>query len=117
MPDRKIRVNPGQTFTIISDNSSVRMWVDHHGMVWKLPACTGKLHCSKIPSHRALRAFVLWRDKVCKWCGSSKDLVADHIVSRRNGGAHHPDNLQALCQSCNSKKSGLVGSKVGRANS
>ena len=46
------------------------------------------------------------------WCGSDKDLVADHIVSRKNGGEHHPNNLQAMCQSCNSKKSGLVDSKV-----
>lgn len=82
-------------------------WTDHNGKEWKVPTIRGRLKM-KIPCHRALREFVIARDKVCQWCGSSNDLVADHIVSRRNGGAHHPDNLQALCQSCNSRKVGLV---------
>ena len=112
MANRTFHVKAGDTFTIISENSTVRMWVDHTGTVWKLPACVGKLNCSKIPMHGALREFVLWRDKVCQWCGSSEDLVADHIVSHRNGGAHHPGNLQALCQRCNSRKSALVDSML-----
>lgn len=44
-------------------------------------------------------------------------LCVDHIVSRRNGGSHHPSNLQALCDPCNSAKVGLVdrfGPKRGR---
>lgn len=40
--------------------------------------------------------------------GATEDLVADHVVSRRNGGSHHPDNLQALCQRCNARKAALV---------
>lgn len=75
-----------------------------------MPECLGKLNF-KNPSHQALRAYVLWRDKVCMWCGADSDLVADHIVSRRNGGEHHPKNLQALCQRCNSRKSGLIDAK------
>ena len=38
-------------------------------------------------------------------------LVIDHVVSRLNGGTHHPDNLQTLCDSCNSAKVGLVDSR------
>ena len=57
--------------------------------------------------HRALREFVIHRDGGrCKRCGSRELLVADHILSRRNGGAHHPNNLQCLCDSCNSRKAG-----------
>ena len=31
-------------------------------------------------------------------------LIVDHIVSRRSGGDHNPDNLQCLCETCNKKK-------------
>ncbi len=86
-------------------------WTDHLGKVWKVPTIKGRLK-SRIPCHRALIAYVKHRDKVCQWCGSANQLVADHIVSRRNGGAHHPDNLQALCKSCNSRKSGLIDRKT-----
>lgn len=85
-------------------------WTDHDGRVWKTPTILGRLKM-RVPCHAALRAFVIQRDRVCKWCGSEVNLIADHIVSRRNGGAHHPDNLQALCQPCNSRKVGLIDKK------
>ncbi len=88
-------------------------WTDQNGKSWIVPTIIGRLKM-RIPSHRALREFVIFRDKVCQWCGSGTDLIADHILSRRNGGEHHPDNLQALCQSCNSRKSGLIDAKVGK---
>ena len=88
----------------------LRFFTDHLGRSWKIPECNGRLKMS-IPSHRALRSFILARDGSCKQCGRNEDLVADHIISRRNGGDHHPDNLQALCQSCNSRKSGLIDAK------
>jgi len=84
-----------------------QFWTGADGKQWKTPTIKGRLKM-RIPSHRALREFVIARDKVCKWCGTGSNLIADHIVSRRNGGEHHPDNLQALCQSCNSRKVGLV---------
>ena len=83
-------------------------WTDEHGRSWKTPTIIGRLKCGKIAGHRALREYVIRRDQWCQWCGNDYDLVADHIVSRRNGGSHHPSNLQALCQSCNSKKAGLI---------
>lgn len=87
-----------------------QFWTDHQGHQWKVPTIRGRLKM-RIPCHRALRTFVIHRDKVCAWCGASTNLIADHIVSRRNGGLHHPDNMQALCQSCNSRKSGLIDAK------
>ena len=83
-----------------------------NGAVWLVPQIRGRLKM-RIPAHRALREFVLQRDKVCQRCSSAEDLVADHIVSRRNGGSHAPDNLQALCQRCNSRKSSLEDAKAG----
>lgn len=92
-------------------NADLSTWVDQYGQTRKTPTLPGRLKCSKIPLHRDLRDFVIQRDKVCQWCGTANDLIADHIVSRRNGGSHHPSNMQALCQSCNSKKAGLIDAK------
>lgn len=85
-------------------------WIDRTGRVWRTPTIIGRLKF-RIPGHAALRAHVVQRDGSCRHCGATEDLIADHVVSRRNGGAHHPDNLQALCQSCNSRKVGMVDSR------
>jgi len=91
-------------------------WTDHFGRTWKVPQIKGRLKCGKSSGHRALREYVIYRDgSRCRTCGATEDLVADHIVSRRNGGSHHPDNLQCLCQSCNSSKAGLVDAKFVRS--
>lgn len=85
---------------------SPRFWIDHYGVTRQVPEIKGRLKCGKCPGHRALREYVIHRDGYrCKHCGCTdvKLLVADHIVSRRNG-SHHPDNLQCLCDSCNARK-------------
>lgn len=99
-----------------------RFWTDATGKQRPTPTIVGRLK-SKIPLHRDLRDFVLARDgHVCQLCGVTgpafKDfkvgdvqLVADHIVSRRNGGSHHPDNLRTLCESCNARKANTIDRK------
>lgn len=89
------------------NNKNSRIWTDEGGKAWRVPQIRGRLK-SSIPSHAALRAFVITRDgSKCRRCPRTDGLVADHIVSRRNGGSHHPDNLQCLCSSCNARKSNL----------
>ncbi len=55
-----------------------------------------------------LRYEVLKRARFrCELCGVSADVRAlevDHIVPRNRGGTDDPDNLQALCFSCNATK-------------
>lgn len=93
---------------------SQRFWVDHEGRQWIEPTIKGRLKM-RVPSHLALREYVIHRDgRKCVICRSTERLVADHIVSRRNGGRHHPDNMQCLCDSCNARKSGLSDAKGDR---
>jgi len=88
-------------------------WIDTDGRQWVVPQIRGRLKPGTCAGHAALRSFVIRRDGgKCKACGSTDRLVADHIVSRRNGGSHHPSNLQCLCDSCNARKSALVDSKA-----
>lgn len=90
-------------------------WTDHQGKRWVVPQILGRLKPGKCPGHAALREFVIHRDgRKCVQCGESDPLrlIADHIVSRRNGGSHHPDNLQCLCVSCNARKASQIDAKV-----
>ena len=48
-----------------------------------------------------IRNIVLERDhNKCQICNSRNNLHIHHIVKRRNGGSHYPDNLITLCASC-----------------
>ncbi len=40
----------------------------------------------------------------CAICGKKKKLTKDHIISLDNGGVNDIENIQPLCQSCNSIK-------------
>ena len=92
---------------------SPHFWTDHLGRQWIVPQILGRLKM-RIPAHRALREFVIHRDGGrCVRCGSTSNLVADHIRSRRNGGAHHPDNMQCLCDSCNARKANIEDRRAG----
>lgn len=53
------------------------------------------------------RAFVYERDGFrCLKCGQDdvRYLTIDHIFPKAYGGKNNVDNLQTLCQHCNSKK-------------
>lgn len=86
--------------------SRPKYWIDHAGRRWRVPNIKDRLRCHQIKGHAALKAHVFCRDGgKCRQCGSCDDLVLDHVVSKRNGGTHHPDNLQTLCKPCNDAKS------------
>jgi len=59
------------------------------------------------PISWATRQFVKERDAYrCRNCGTHMNLTVDHIVPVSGGGTNDAENLQTLCQSCNSAKGG-----------
>ncbi len=55
------------------------------------------------------RRAVLERDgHRCVMCGATSNLHLDHIVPHCNGGSSEIENLQALCQWCNTSKGGFT---------
>jgi hypothetical protein len=57
----------------------------------------------RIPA--ALRKAVLERDGYrCVACGGWRDLTLDHRIPESVGGPTTVDNLQAMCQPCNSRR-------------
>jgi 5-methylcytosine-specific restriction endonuclease McrA len=62
-----------------------------------------------------LRLSCLKRDGfACQVCGD-KAIIADHIISRRNGGADTLTNLRSLCRTCDNKaKEDHLGNRRGQ---
>lgn len=90
-------------------------WVDAQGRVWRTPTTAGRIRYKTVGTV-ALREYVFQADGYrCACCGERDlvKLVADHIISRKNGGSHHPLNLQTLCESCNAAKVRLVDAREG----
>lgn len=59
----------------------------------------------KAPIPPELRMAVLRRDGYrCVVCDADADLMADHVIPERRGGATTFDNLQTMCRPCNSHK-------------
>src|SRR5262245_26201970 len=98
-------------------DSMQEFWTDQHGKTWKVPSAARTLQFN-VHLHNVLRCFIYYRDHyTCQICGlaacvipenydgsrtlwagqaGKTFLVIDHKVSRRNGGTHHPENLQTL---------------------
>lgn len=47
---------------------------------------------------------VLERDKICVYCGNTKNLSLDHLIPLSKGGAHSLNNVVIACVSCNCSK-------------
>ena len=59
---------------------------------------------------RRLRRMVLAREPLCRVCGEKGMLTpatqVDHIVPLADGGDNAFENLQSLCATCHSQKTG-----------
>lgn len=49
-----------------------------------------------------------WKSKKCAWCGSTENLILDHIIPVMCGGDNERSNAQTLCQPCNVWKMAYV---------
>lgn len=55
--------------------------------------------------NKSTREYVMSRDNYqCVHCGATDNLAIDHYFPFSRGGGNEPDNLQVLCQPCNSSK-------------
>jgi 5-methylcytosine-specific restriction endonuclease McrA len=62
----------------------------------RLPSEGGRYIPTRIRNH------VMERDgDICQYCGDPA-TDADHVYPWSNGGTHHPRNLVASCETCNS---------------
>lgn len=52
-----------------------------------------------------MRAVVARDGLRCEYCGSTDNLVKDHIIPFSHGGANKVTNYRPLCGSCNGKRS------------
>lgn len=52
----------------------------------------------------SIRRTMIEAQPCCVVCGASDSLHIDHIHPRKNGGTDSLDNLQVLCQTCNTSK-------------
>lgn len=61
------------------------------------------------PIARTVIEFIFDRDgRACLHCGGMDRLTIDHIWPVSRGGTDDVENLQTLCQSCNSRKGAKV---------
>lgn len=61
------------------------------------------------PLPNSLRKKVFERDQYrCRLCGDWHNLSVDHIHPVAHGGTDDMENLQTLCQTCNSRKGAKV---------
>ena len=62
----------------------------------------------RLPDYRTHRHTLYGKQEgCCSGCGTHfpfRNLTVDHITPRAKGGSDHIDNLQLLCQACNSTK-------------
>lgn len=57
------------------------------------------------PLPKTIRTTIIERDgKVCRLCGSDRNLTVDHIVAVSKGGTDDFNNLRTLCKRCNGLK-------------
>lgn len=85
--------------------ASIRLWRESRDkMLQALPR--GEDNCMYRGNNRYLREFTPlqkreWKDKTCKWCGTTENLQLDHIIPVWMQELRIRENAQTLCHHCN----------------
>lgn len=99
----------------------IQFWVKHHKnkkkkhYIWDGKprfynrAMTANTRSKKLGDGSKITAddleFIFSRDNgQCRQCGTTDDIVFDHILPYYRGGTNTVDNLQLLCRLCNMEK-------------
>ena len=62
-----------------------------------------------VPSKLSKKEIFLRDQYTCQYCGiKSAELTLDHVIPRRQKGAHTWENVVAACSKCNLKKAGFT---------
>lgn len=76
-----------------------------NGPNWKGGKWNNRVQVLAHTSYRTLRKKIIKRDKHCRLCGSTNNLVVHHIKQRKDHPEQtwDPDNLTTLCKKCHSE--------------
>lgn len=85
--------------------TSTSRWPGWEKYIGKRPSVQVYKAKPKTVIRQSLRTAVFERDGfACKSCGAQHDLSVDHIIPESKNGPTTKENLQTLCQPCNSRK-------------
>ena len=92
---KMLSVQRVKKFTATPRGKIIKLNADHRRrMAKKSGYVTAKEWCEKLKQY----------DYCCAACGVDSNIQIDHIIPLSKGGAHHIDNIQPLCGSCNASK-------------
>jgi len=86
---------------------------ENHAALRYLVFGLGAFMCHECLAEPEVRPSLSWDGRSAVVLTTGDCLVIDHKLSRRNRGTNHPENLQPLCEACNSRKASIVDRIVG----
>jgi 5-methylcytosine-specific restriction endonuclease McrA len=100
----------------LSAKDAPATWIDSMGRAYKVSRAK-KWQDVSVIQRVAMRELVFARDGAqCRVCAADGPVLClDHILAVCNGGAHHPSNMQVLCDVCNSRKANLIDKRLRRS--
>ena len=101
---------------VMVDKGKAELLENHHGHIHTVteiidaPSIIRLVYLVKRPflPRKLSKKEVFLRDRfTCQYCGKkAQDLTLDHVVPRRQNGAHTWENVVAACNRCNLRKAG-----------
>ncbi len=113
-----INVSTARRAIILLGKGKAELLENHRGqvrtvsMVVEVPSIIRLGYLVKRPfaPRKLSKKEIFLRDKyTCQYCGTkSQQLTLDHVVPRRQKGAHTWENVVAACSKCNLRKAGFT---------